>query len=683
MDTDFFEKLKEVADNLPAILQAKDLFNKDVVALLDDLSGLEVQELVDDLEKGTYLGNRKTDINLALNMVGITAELILDSADEMEAIWTDSLKTVLYDSAKVTFVDGEVIDVPFTFDGNSVNVSTHGDLLLQFNNNIAFLNKLENTLFSTFAADVVGEIIRVYDVIGQNSNIEKIQLNAVSGTYREQMPVYYWAKTTSAMKTLSMRSGDLIKIGNVVDEFIGISSSLEELIEIQKRLPTLIDTFSNDIPNGDETIYNNLDKLTLLHTNLQSLILLYEDMKDGGTNHIQTLSDVDYKAKIETVANSTYKTKLEEISTNLAELLNTKLYSQNASEKLDEIKNIRDEFTTFSPRVVEIASSGTASITYNSSTGEYVLLLPKGEQGERGDAFTINASGTLVERSTYDNQAKSFSYLSLDETPTKIYFKNSSISGDWNAGVEFGKGDKGDKGVSIVSVIKTSTSGLVDTYTINFDDSSTSTFSITNGVGDLQASNNLSEVDNAIARVNLSLYSKAEINQFISDLSQLISDINYEEADSTILKEVSIGSKILAPNGNGSQLTGLKASNHAFTNTGTTLESTNVNTAIVELYDNSLTKVEIMTTPVIHTNFEFHKFTMSEDTTFTLDQTPTTPVSFMLEITNGGAFITTWFDTITWSDGVAPVLTTTGTDILVFLFNGTSWRGLKTAKDIK
>lgn len=52
------------------------------------------------------------------------------------------------------------------------------------------------------------------------------------------------------------------------------------------------------------------------------------------------------------------------------------------------------------------------------------------------------------------------------------------------------KGDKGDKGdngqagaqgVGIASIAKTSTSGLVDTYTITYTDGSTDTFEVTNG----------------------------------------------------------------------------------------------------------------------------------------------------------------------------------------------------------
>lgn len=43
------------------------------------------------------------------------------------------------------------------------------------------------------------------------------------------------------------------------------------------------------------------------------------------------------------------------------------------------------------------------------------------------------------------------------------------------------KGDKGDDGNGIANIAKTSTSGLVDTYTITYTDGSTSTFEVTNG----------------------------------------------------------------------------------------------------------------------------------------------------------------------------------------------------------
>lgn len=43
------------------------------------------------------------------------------------------------------------------------------------------------------------------------------------------------------------------------------------------------------------------------------------------------------------------------------------------------------------------------------------------------------------------------------------------------------KGDTGATGKGISSIVKTGTSGLVDTYTITYSDSTTSTFTVTNG----------------------------------------------------------------------------------------------------------------------------------------------------------------------------------------------------------
>ncbi len=48
------------------------------------------------------------------------------------------------------------------------------------------------------------------------------------------------------------------------------------------------------------------------------------------------------------------------------------------------------------------------------------------------------------------------------------------------------QGPKGDTGVGILSIIKTDTDGLIDTYTITFTDNSTTTFTVTNGAQGIQ-----------------------------------------------------------------------------------------------------------------------------------------------------------------------------------------------------
>lgn len=51
--------------------------------------------------------------------------------------------------------------------------------------------------------------------------------------------------------------------------------------------------------------------------------------------------------------------------------------------------------------------------------------------------------------------------------------------------------------------------------------------------------------------------------------------------------------------------------------------------------------------------------------------------SFVLHLTNGGAYAVTWPVTVKWSGGLEPALTASGTDVLAFLsFDaGTTWIG--------
>ena len=59
--------------------------------------------------------------------------------------------------------------------------------------------------------------------------------------------------------------------------------------------------------------------------------------------------------------------------------------------------------------------------------------------------------------------------------------------------------------------------------------------------------------------------------------------------------------------------------------------------------------------------------------------------SFVLELTNGGSAVVTWFTGVKWTSGVAPTLTAAGVDILGFYSHdgGTTVRGIVLAKDSK
>lgn len=79
--------------------------------------------------------------------------------------------------------------------------------------------------------------------------------------------------------------------------------------------------------------------------------------------------------------------------------------------------------------------------------------------------------------------------------------------------------------------------------------------------------------------------------------------------------------------------------------------------------------------------------TITGNTTFTVSNAPISGVaqSFVLELTNGGAFTITWFAGLTFPGGVAPTLTAAGRDVLSFFTRdgGTTWSGFVVGKDVK
>lgn len=614
----FIKNINALASKLDIIIESNDIFDEGVIPVLKEIAELNLEEAVLDLKKGNYLGNRKIDINLALNMQGITEDLLESDPDAAEAIWVDTNKTVLYDKAICTFVDGTVIELPFLFDGNPVTVSTHGDLLTQFKrldyvyaqpqvdsvyqftvadsdnyvltiDNVAytyvsgvgatretiiagianminsnsipitanvtatsveltadvagnpfyltvssnlqsttiqaniiegpreteFLAKLDSTSAANFAADVVGEFVRLYDIIGENSNLERIQLHAISGSYVTENPIYFWAKTTSAFQTLAMRAGDVIKLGNEIDKLILLANSIGEVRALQERLPELVDSYdAYGNPLGENTIYNNLDELVEIHSKLLEISAVYDDIRATGNQYIftvgedlqlanspikevasnlQTTNTVGlvgtYITNVNTVATgivnvNTVAADIDDVNTVAANIIDIQNAEENAdtaiaqasiaitqadiattqagiattqagiaTAKSNEIKNVSVGST------ITGAAGTNASVIYNPTDGKFTFVVPQGVKGDRGEAFQVNAVGLIAGRSIYDSQVAGFSFLAIDEAT--IYFKLSNSSGDWSVGAPFGKGDKGDTGdtgIGIVSTVFTSTS---------------------------------------------------------------------------------------------------------------------------------------------------------------------------------------------------------------------------------
>jgi hypothetical protein len=79
--------------------------------------------------------------------------------------------------------------------------------------------------------------------------------------------------------------------------------------------------------------------------------------------------------------------------------------------------------------------------------------------------------------------------------------------------------------------------------------------------------------------------------------------------------------------------------------------------------------------------------TITATTTFTVSNVASSGsvTSFIVELTNGGAYTVNWWSGVKWAGGTAPTLTASGVDLLGFYTRdgGTTWRGMVLAKDSK
>ena len=499
---------------------------------VSDLARIATADLVlisEDLSKGNYLGNRKLDIDLNLN----------NNSTEIE---------VTYQGITLVSNQGVILQIDFTQpnpQGGAPIITELASYTAIYNALIAGINQFnsnepnEQLHIRNTEMDIINStlphlptMIRIRDLDGYASNIDRLRLQVYSGDAKEVNPAYYWAKTTSALQTLSNRVGDIIRLGNDIDSIIQISILRDEIEFIYENRDELIE--------NPDSIYNHITKLVRLFESIDGLDGLYAratelDYIFSVRNELVDATDSIWNMRV--ALNTLYSniTEIAAVGTNINDVVtvaNELVVIQNVS---DNIQAVIDAYThalnaaqsatnalaseqaaltyrneaqtarnTAQTLVQDLQSIGVAntitavtgtpaSVTYNNSTNRFTFVIPQGPKGDKGDAYTVNAVGLISERSVHDGQVKGFSFLAVDEG--NIYFKLSNASGNWSSGVGFGKGDTGATGAdgnSITGVAPFSTTnpanvysvgGFTDTYRISYSDGTTSTFNIYNGNG--------------------------------------------------------------------------------------------------------------------------------------------------------------------------------------------------------
>lgn len=126
--------------------------------------------------------------------------------------------------------------------------------------------------------------------------------------------------------------------------------------------------------------------------------------------------------------------------------------------------------------IFEVDTNGAKAMSDGSLSS-----ISEGLDGSDGDDGTGIDSIELLSTS---GLVKTYRINLTDNTHFDFNVSDGADGSNGSNGVKGDKGDKGDTGATgkgISSIIKTSTNGLVDTYTITYSDSTTSTFTVNNG----------------------------------------------------------------------------------------------------------------------------------------------------------------------------------------------------------
>ena len=193
---------------------------------------------------------------------------------------------------------------------------------------------------------------------------------------------------------------------------------------------------------------------------------------------------------------------------------------------LGELANVLTEFENFSVTVSTLPAGSSATASYND--GVLALGIPKGDKGDKGNKGDTGATGNGIVNIVKTGTA------GLVDTYTVNYTNGGTATFSVTNGE---KGDTGATGNGIVSITKTGTSGNVDTYTVLYSNGNTDTITVTNGsvtsvnglTGDvvLSADDIAYDTDNSVKD---ELDNKANVDGYYEDLTsgnaeQIVSSI--------------------------------------------------------------------------------------------------------------------------------------------------------------
>jgi len=329
-------------------------------------------------------------------------------------------------------------------------------------------------------------------VYSNESNINAVANNEVN--------ISLVGENKDNIDTVAENDANVSFVGTSIDDVNSVASSIDNVNTLVSNIES-VNTVATNILDVNK-VNDNISDVNTVATNIadvNQVVLNIVDIQNAEEN----AADAKSSAEAAKISEDTAKDYADSTAKDATATAEDRSYVDTEANKIK----------TLSARALTLSAGESCDVSYDSDDNELVLAIPVGPKGDRGDSFEVNATGTKDDRDDYDDKAQGFSYLTTDEDPVQIYFKATDDSGDWTAGVDFGKGDRGEKGDTGIGIKKIEltdgdgSAGTQDTYTITMTDDSTQDFKVTNGAdGDLIADKNLSDLDDVDkAKTNLGL----------------------------------------------------------------------------------------------------------------------------------------------------------------------------------
>ena len=199
------------------------------IATLLKLSRLDLATLAEDLNKQTYLGNKKITIDLLKNYVEYDESL---SEVQKKALYNNSTCLVRYSSMQVLLSDNTIKVLYFSQNDNSHYVTTNEELYTQLLDLMIADNGIEGTRIVLVPSLTSDYEVLITDMDGHFSNVTKVTLNAVVGDgYKEQSVSYAWADYTSTLQLCLQYIEELVIIANHLDNFLEAPDEVQSILD--------------------------------------------------------------------------------------------------------------------------------------------------------------------------------------------------------------------------------------------------------------------------------------------------------------------------------------------------------------------------------------------------------------------------------------------------------------------